>query len=83
MLADTKAGVLYHGYLSPWFDAPSAVLCQGSPLLYPHASCTYCWLLSPSLQGCMRHLQESGCIDGVQLPDGSLVPPCHQHANDT
>jgi hypothetical protein len=75
MLADTKAGVLYHGYLSPWFDVLSGAA-QGSPL-FPML---YILAVQP-LAARLRHLQQdSGRIDGVQLPDGSLAPPCHQHA---
>ncbi len=28
----------------------------------------------------LRQLQRAGIVDGIRLPDGSLAPPCHQHA---
>jgi hypothetical protein len=31
----------------------------------------------------LRQLQASGRIDGIRLPDGTLAPACHQHADDT
>ena len=31
----------------------------------------------------LRQLQAAGVVDGIQMPDGSLAPPCHQHADDT
>jgi hypothetical protein len=76
-MADTKAGVLYHGYLSPWFDMLSGAA-QGSPL-----SPMLCILAAQPIAARLRQLQEAGRIDGIQLPDGSLAPPCHQHADDT
>ena len=77
MLADTKAGVLYHGYLSPWFDVLSGAA-QGSPL----SPMLYILAAQP-VAARLRQLQASGRIDGIRLPDGSLAPPCHQHADDT
>jgi hypothetical protein len=77
MLADTRAGVLYHGYLSPWFAVLSGAA-QGSPL----SPMLYILAAQP-LAARLRQLQAAGRIDGIQLPDGSLAPPCHQHADDT
>jgi hypothetical protein len=40
-------------------------------------------LAAQPLAARLRQLQAAGRIDGIQLPDGSLAPPCHQHADDT
>jgi hypothetical protein len=77
MLAGTRAGVLYHGYMSPWFEVLSGAA-QGSPL-----SPVLYILAAQPLAAKLRQLQVAGRIDGIVLPDGSLAPPCHQHADDT
>lgn len=79
MLAGTRAGVLYHGYMSPWFEVLSGAA-QGSPL-----SPVLYILAAQPLAAKLRQLQAAGRInfDGILLPDGSLAPPCHQHADDT
>ena len=77
MLAGTRAGALYHGYMSPWFEVLSGAA-QGSPL-----SPVLYILAAQPLAAKLRQLQEAGRIDGILLPDGSLAPPCHQHADDT
>ena len=77
MLQDTRARVAYHGHLSPSFPVLSG-MAQGSPLsplLYT--------LCAQPLSAFLRKLQREGAIDGVRMPDGSLAPPCHQHADDT
>ncbi len=42
-------------------------------------------LAAQPLAAKLRQLQAAGRInfDGILLPDGSLAPPCHQHADDT
>lgn len=51
------------------------------PQLQPHlAGLTTEW--GPRLAARLRQLQASSCIDGIRLPDGSLAPACHQHADD-
>jgi hypothetical protein len=42
MLAGTKTGVLYHGYLSPWFDVLSARCSSRQPVVSSavHPSCS-------------------------------------------
>ncbi len=77
VLAGTWAGVQYHGHLSPWFDVLSSAA-QGSPL----SPLLYVLAAQP-LAARLRQLQRDGVIDGIVLPDGSLAPPCHQHADDT
>ncbi len=51
---------------------------QGSPL----SPMLYILAAQP-LAARLRQFQAAGRIDGIQLPDGSLAPPCHQHADDT
>ena len=77
MLAGTRAGVLYHGHLSPWFEVLSGAA-QGSPL----SPLLYVLAAQP-LAARLRRLQAGGVLDGIRMPDGSLAPPCHQHADDT
>lgn len=77
MLSGSRAGVLYHGHLSPWFDILSGAA-QGSPL----SPLLYVLAAQP-LAAKLRRLQAEGAIDGIRLPDASLAPPCHQHADDT
>jgi hypothetical protein len=70
VLAGTRAGVQYHGYLSPWFDVLASAA-QGSPmspLLYA--------LAAQPLAARLRQLQHAGIVDGIRLPDGSLALPC-------
>ncbi len=71
MLADTKAGVLYHGYLSLWFDVLSGAAQGGplSPMLYI--------LAAQPLAARLRQLQAAGRIDGIQVArrqPGAAVP---------
>jgi hypothetical protein len=77
MMAGTRAGVFYHGHLSPWFEVLSSAA-QGSPL----SPMLYVLAAQP-LAARLRQLQAAGVVDGIQMPDGSLAPPCHQHADDT
>ena len=77
MLKDTVAAVLYHGYLCPRFAVLSGVA-QGSPL----SPLLYLVAAQP-LAARLRQLQEAGLLDAVLLPDGSMAPPSHQHADDT
>jgi hypothetical protein len=77
VLAGTRAGVMYHGNLSPGLEVRSSAV-QGSPfsrLLYV--------LAAQPLAARLRQLQAMGVVEGIPLPDGTLAPPCHQHADDT
>ena len=40
-------------------------------------------LAAQPLAARLRQLQAAGVVDGILMPDGSLAPPCHQHADDT
>ena len=77
MLKDAVAAVLYHGYLSPCFSVLSGVA-QGSPL-----SPQLYLVAAQPLAARLRQLQAAGSVDAVLLPDGSMAPPSHQHADDT
>ena len=77
MLHNTQAGVLYHGFLSPWVDVLSGVA-QGSPL----SPALYLIAAQP-LAAKLRLLQNQGLIDNICLPGGTRAPSCHQHADDT
>jgi hypothetical protein len=77
MLAGTRAAVTFHGHLSPWVDVLAGAA-QGSPL----SPLLYILAAQP-LAARLRQLQRLGVLDGVRMPDGSLAPPCHQHADDT
>ena len=77
MLAGTRAAVMYHGHISPWFDVLSGAA-QGSPL----SPLLYVLAAQP-LAAQLKKLQSLGHIDAIRMPDGSLAPPVHQHADDT
>ena len=77
LLQGSMAGVLYHGFLSPWVSVLSGVA-QGSPL----SSVLYLIGAQP-LAARLRSLQAAGLVDAVTLPDGSAAPPSFQHADDT
>ena len=77
MLHGTKARVRYHGWHTPLMDINSGVA-QGSPLS------PLLWVLAAQpLSSRMQLLQQQGVVGGIALPDGTLAPPCHQHADDT
>jgi hypothetical protein len=63
MLAGTRAGVLYHGYMSPWFEVLSGAA-QGSPL-----SPVLYILAAQPLAAKLRQLQAAGRIG---LPDSEV-----------
>lgn len=77
LLQDSVAGVLYHGYVSPWVPVGSGVA-QGSP-----ASPVLYLIAAQPLAARLRQLQAAGQVDALVLPDGSAAPPSHQHADDT
>ncbi len=61
----------------------SAVLsgaAQGSPL---SPRTVFTGSPATSETDCDSQLQARGRIDGIRLPDGTLDPACHQHADDT
>jgi hypothetical protein len=51
---------------------------QGSPL----SPLLYVLVVQP-LAARLPQLQAAGVVDGILLPDGTMAPPCHQHADDT
>jgi hypothetical protein len=61
MLAGTRAGVFYHGHLSPWFQVPSSAA-QGSPLSH----LLYVVAAQP-LAARLRQLQTAGVVDSIFL----------------
>ncbi|GAB4822218.1 hypothetical protein N2152v2_009264 [Parachlorella kessleri] len=77
MLAGTVARVSLNGH----YTAPFPVRCsvqQGSPLST--------LLFNITVQPLAAHLRQrlaAGALHGIPLPDGSLAPPSHQHADDT
>ncbi|GAB4819619.1 hypothetical protein N2152v2_006665 [Parachlorella kessleri] len=77
MLAGTVARVSLNGH----YTAPFPVRCsvqQGSPLST--------LLFDITVQPLAAHLRQrlaAGALHGIPLPDGSLAPPSHQHADDT
>ncbi|GAB4814242.1 hypothetical protein N2152v2_001288 [Parachlorella kessleri] len=77
MLAGTVARVSLNGH----YTAPFPVRCsvqQGSPLSTV--------LFNITVQPLAAHLRQrlaAGALHGIPLPDGSLAPPSHQHADDT
>ena len=77
LLRGATAGVMYHGYLSPWVQVLSGVA-QGSPLSPP----LYLIAAQP-LAARLRQLQAQGLVDALMLPGGVPAPPCQQHADDT
>ncbi len=77
LLQGSQAGVLFHGFLSPWVAVRSGVA-QGSPL----SPVLYVVAAQP-LAARLRQVQAAGLVDAVALPDGSKAPPSHQHADDT
>jgi hypothetical protein len=77
LLAGTRACVTYNNFYSRQFDVVSGVA-QGSPL----SPLLYVIAAQP-LASRLRQLQRVAAFGGVPLPDGSLAPPCHQHADDT
>ena len=77
LLQGSVAGVLYHGFLSPWVPVLCSVA-QGSP-----ASPVLYLIAAQPLAARLRQLQAAGLVDAVVLPDGSAAPPSHQHADDT
>lgn len=77
LLEGSVAGVSYHGFLSPLVPVLSGVA-QGSP-----ASPMLYLIAAQPLAARLRQVQAAGLMDAVLLPDGSLAPPCHQHADDT
>lgn len=77
MLHGTQARVRYHGWHTPLMQVPSGVA-QGSPLS------PLLWVLAAQpLSAHMQQLQTQGAFGGITMPDGTLAPPCHQHADDT
>jgi hypothetical protein len=77
LLQGSVAGVLYHGFVSPWVPVLSGVA-QGSP-----ASPAMYLIAAQPLAARLRQVQAAGLVDAVLLPDGSAAPPSHQHADDT
>jgi hypothetical protein len=77
LLMGTTSQVLYNGFLTDYFAVEGSVP-QGSPL-----SPSLYIAQSQPLHAQLRKLQRDGRIDAITLPDGTLAPPCHQHADDT
>jgi hypothetical protein len=66
-------------YLSPWFDVLASAAQAGGARCRP---CCMSWRHNPWQLGCVSY-RRAGIVDGIRLHDGSLAPPCHQHADDT
>jgi Reverse transcriptase (RNA-dependent DNA polymerase) len=77
LLAGTQFRVRYHGGCTPTANAYSGMH-QGNPL-----ACIWYALGAQPLAALLRGLQSTGRIDGIAMPDGTLAPPSHQHADDT
>jgi exonuclease III len=77
LLQGSRAQIIYNGFLSRAFPV-LAGCAQGSPL----SPLLYVMAAQPLAAKC-RQLQSAGLIDAIPLPDGSLAPPLHQHADDT
>ena len=78
LLQDGMRGrVRYNGWLSPTFPVRSG-LPQGSPL----SPLLYVIAAQP-LAAHLRREVASGALRAILLPDGTLAPPSHQHADDT
>ena len=77
LMAGTVAHVMYNGMRTRSFNVLSG-MAQGSPLsplLYN--------IQAEPLAAYLQHLQASGAIRPIPLPDGSPSPATHQHADDT
>ena len=77
MQANTEAAVLFNGWRSPQFPVRGG-LPQGSPL----SPLLYVLAAQP-LSSMLWQQAAAGLFECMRLPDGSLAPPCHQHADDT
>jgi hypothetical protein len=77
LLRGTQARVRYHGWHTPLMQLTTG-LAQGSPLS------PLLWVIvAQPLAARMRQLQRQGLVGAIQLPNGVLAPPVHQHADDT
>ena len=73
----TRAKCRFNGFHTREFPVVSGVA-QGSPL----SPALYVIAAQP-LAARLRQLQRTGVIAGIELPDGTMAPPSHQHADDT
>jgi len=77
LMSGTTGRVSFNGHRTDSFPINNG-MAQGSPL-----SPILFIISAQPLTSHLRHLQHTGAVQGITLPDGSRGPPSLQHADDT